>query len=103
MTTTSGMQVIAFAAAATPTPLHDGTNAAGFPVYLTEFTIQNNGGVDLFLGGPAVTGDTDGLTLGDGCSLKAIGPESRGETSEYDMRELYYVGGSFKLIYNRGL
>lgn len=96
------MKVVPYVTVVAATPLHDGTNSANIPLYLSSFLIQNNSGEDLFIGEQDVTGDTNGVTIGPGCTLKAVGPNSRGETSQYDMRQVYYIGGAFKLIYDKG-
>jgi hypothetical protein len=91
------LRVIPFAAEASATPLHDGINGNPYPYYAAGVTIQTNGG-DVHLGGSTVTGQSDGFTIPDGSNINLESFKSRGTSWDWDLREIYFVGGPFKLI-----
>ena len=95
------LEIIVYPATVTPLPLHDGTNGSGQPPKYLKDALAQAGGADVFFGGPNISGDADAFTLCKGDCARFTGVSSRGETDEYDLTEMYYVGGSFKLIVDR--
>lgn len=85
-----------YPAAASPTPLHDGTNTPGQPPpTVAGFVVQPSGLVHL--GGADVT-STTGLRVKPGETANITGFLSRGSYQNYELSQVYYVGGPFELI-----
>jgi hypothetical protein len=93
-------QVVPKPAVGTATALHDGTNGPNYPPRLEGFVIQAHGGAVHF-GDSAVTGAADGFTVHKGRSINVLGFLSRGSPSVYDLTQMYYVGGPWKLVIER--
>lgn len=76
--------------------MHNGTNGQGYPPKLEGFVVQPTG--DVHFGGPGTTGATNGYTILNGQSVNILGFLSRGSFGAYDLTQLYYVGGPWKLV-----
>lgn len=90
------LKVIPLGVAAVATVLHDGTNAPDYPSKLEGFVVQALG--DTHFGGASVTGTADGFTVRNGEAVNVLGFLSRGSPYSYDLTQLYYIGGPWKLI-----
>lgn len=78
------------------TALHSGSNSQGYDPQLRGFVLQ---AIDVtYLGESNLTGVNDGVTIHAGEQLTVIGFISRGSYESYDLRQMYYIGGPFKLI-----
>lgn len=85
-----------YPASATPAPLHDGTNSPGQPPpTVAGFVIQPTATVRL--GDTSVTAST-GLEIRKGETANITGFLSRGTYQNYELSQVYYVGGPFELI-----
>jgi hypothetical protein len=86
-------------AAGSATPLHDGTDSASNPPrYVRAFLADVDGGATVYFGKSDLTGAANGLAVEDGCELRANAPLSRGQSGDYDLTQIYYMGGAFKLV-----
>lgn len=83
--------------AAVATVLHDGTNSMPYPQNLEGFLVQAHGG-DVYFGDSTVSGESDGFKVTQGDTINILGFLSRGSPYSYDMAELYYIGGPWKII-----
>lgn len=91
------LKIITMDESATPTPLHSGGNGLGYGPQPRGFLIQAYGG-DVYLGDSVVTGDTDGFKIAQGEAVNIVGFGSRGTHESYNLTQIYYIGGPFKLI-----
>lgn len=82
------------------TALHDGTSSPGFPPKLEGFVVQAHGGETHF-GGADVEDEDSGFTVRLGESVNIVGFLSRGSPFAYDLTQLYYIGGPWKLVIER--
>jgi len=85
---------------AAATPLHDKSSSQGYNHLQESFVIQASGG-DVHLGDSTVTSTINAFTIPEGKSVNITGLLSRGTRWSYDLSELYYVGGPFKLVIER--
>lgn len=88
------LKAYAMSAEVSATPVHNGSSDP-YPPHLEGFLIQADGG-DVYLGGEDVA--TVGLKVRDGETINIVGFLSRGTPYSYDLTQLYYVGGPWRLI-----
>lgn len=85
-----------YPASATPVPLHDGTNTPGQPPPTVAGFVIRPSVDDVILGGPDV--DTSpGFSIKFGQVANVVGFLSRGSYQNYELTQIYYVGGPFTL------
>jgi len=99
MSSSRTLQVVAKSLAASATVLHDGTNSQGYPKTLEGFVIQATS--DTHFGGSGITGSSNGFTVLAGTAVNITGFLSRGSPTAYDLTQLYYIGGPWKLVIER--
>ena len=95
---TFALKTILKAAAVTPTPLHDGTNGdplGGRPT-VPGFIVEADG-ASVFLGGSDVADQDNGFEVCDGERMAFTGFPSRGSYQDYQLTQIYYVGGPLRL------
>jgi len=90
------LKIKAYGVATEPTRCHDGTNDEGYAPAVEGFVAQAEG--DTHFGEAGVTGADDGFTVRAGETVNILGFLSRGSPSSYDLREIYFIGGPWKLI-----
>lgn len=90
------LHIAAKANVVTATVVHDGTNSPGYPQKVEGFAVQATS--DTHFGKSGVTGSTDGFTVLAGETINLTGLLSRGTTDSYDLNQIYYIGGPWKLI-----
>lgn len=83
-------------AAVAATPLHDGTNTQGYPPQVKGFLIQALS--DVHFGDENVAGESNAFTVEKGNQAALEGFLSRGTYESYELRQIYHIGGAFKLV-----